>query len=57
MQEYVGKKRIALQALLENCSMAVDEGLKENCNNQTQEGIYKCMKPRLEYRFYFENFG
>ncbi|KAF3964027.1 hypothetical protein CMV_011648 [Castanea mollissima] len=27
---HVGKKRIALQALPENCSMAVDEGLKEN---------------------------
>ncbi|KAK7817537.1 hypothetical protein CFP56_042759 [Quercus suber] len=29
-KEHVGKKRIALQALPENCSMAVDEGLKEN---------------------------
>ena len=30
VQEHVGKKRIALQALPENCSIAVDEGLKEN---------------------------
>ncbi|XP_030935194.1 uncharacterized protein LOC115960431 isoform X3 [Quercus lobata] len=29
-KEHVGKKRIALQALPENCSVAVDEGLKEN---------------------------
>ena len=29
VQEHVGKKRITLQALPENC-MAVDEGLKEN---------------------------
>ena len=32
VQEHVGKKRIALQALPENYSMAVDEGLKENWN-------------------------
>ena len=29
-KEHVGKKRIASQELPENCSMAVDEGLKEN---------------------------